>query len=184
MAEPSESDLNVAILAAFRRLAPLHQAAEEVIAREGGGADVTVRAIPLPDGRTRLAATSADGALQLRGLGFPDGHVSVDDGTPAIKLTEGDKSGFQRVGLYLSAYSASALAGFLSVLVGYGIFWFSFVLCAWIGGLLYQLNTGQALITKRRRNEARYWIDIGYFIWVAALAIYLTYFMIELEKAW
>lgn len=71
--------------------------------REGTGADVTVRATPLPDGRTRLSATSADGAFRLNALGFPDGHVSVDSGKPAVVFENGRSFGWN-ASAWLFAY--------------------------------------------------------------------------------
>ena len=166
-----------AVREAFERLACQGRAGIEQIQTEAGDAAraLTVRAVSLPDGRMRLSATNPDGSRAAAGVAFPDGRVLIDSGRPALRISQGDRNGFQRWGLYLGAFLVSGLLGFLSSIAGAGALWLSLLIGCLVAGALYQIVTGRTIITKRIRVEPEYWADLGYYVWISALATFLTY---------
>ena len=92
-APPSSPDpVPPAVREAFERLARQGRAGTEQIQTEAGDAAraLTVRAVPLPDGRMRLSATNPDGSRAATGIAFPDGRVLIDSGRPAIVFADGE----------------------------------------------------------------------------------------------
>ena len=92
LAAERETTVPPAVREAFERLARNGRSATEQIQTEAGDAAraLTVRAVPLPDGRMRLSATNPDGSRAATGVAFPDGRVLIDSGRPAIVFADGE----------------------------------------------------------------------------------------------